>query len=85
MHKGAAMSSGGAHRAVRDSAADSHTLYGALYHYPRAKHEPGEMRKIVDWDGGWYLGEIPEPNVTYNVIGNSNEHGLVIAETTFGG
>ena len=32
-----------------------------------------------------YLGEIPEAAETYNVVGNVNEHGLVITESTFGG
>ncbi len=34
---------------------------------------------------GTYLGEIPEAAETYNVVGNVNEHGLVITESTFGG
>jgi len=43
------------------------------------------MRDIWDWDGSFFLGSIPEVNHTYNVVGNMNEHGLVIGETTFGG
>ena len=43
------------------------------------------MRDIWDWDGSFFLGSIPEANHTYNVVGNMNEHGLVIGETTFGG
>lgn len=66
-------------------AADSHSLFGELYHYPAAHHEPGSMRKIVDWDSGKYLGEIPEVAETFNVIGNMNEHQVVIAESTWGG
>ena len=31
------------------------------------------------------MGEIPQVNETYNVVGNGNEHGLVIGESTFGG
>lgn len=31
------------------------------------------------------MGEIPESPITYNVIGNVNEWGLVITESTFGG
>ena len=31
------------------------------------------------------MGEIPEAAETYNVVGNVNEHGLVICESTFGG
>ena len=38
-----------------------------------------------DWDGGFYLGQIPEVAHTFNVVGNGNEYGLVIGETTFGG
>ena len=66
-------------------AADSHTLYGELYHTPGATHAPGEMRKIYEWDTGKYLGEIPQPERTYTTIGNMNEHGLTIAESTWGG
>jgi dipeptidase len=66
-------------------AADSHVLYGALYHQPAAKHKAGEMRKVVEWDTGKILGEIPEVAETYNVVGNMNEHQVVIAETTWGG
>jgi hypothetical protein len=43
------------------------------------------MRKVYDWDSGVYYGEILEVPETYNVVGNSNEHGLVIGESTFGG
>lgn len=31
------------------------------------------------------MGDIPQVNKTYNVIGNGNERGLVIGESTFGG
>ena len=65
--------------------ADSGDLYGQLYHYPSKENPVGSMRQIYDWDTGKYLGEIPEAQVTYNVIGNMNSHGLVIGETTFGG
>ena len=43
------------------------------------------MREIWDWDDSVYLGSIPEAEHTYNVVGNINEHGLIIGETTFGG
>jgi dipeptidase len=65
--------------------ADSGTVYGMLYHYPAAKHSKGEMRRVFDWDSGKYLGEIPEAEETYNVVGNVNEWGLIIGETTYGG
>ena len=65
--------------------ADSHSLYGELYHQPGGKHAPGTMRKVVEWDTGKYLGEIPEAPVTYTTLGNMNEHGLAIAESTWGG
>ena len=66
-------------------AADSHNLFGELYHSPAADHADGEMRAIVEWDTGKPLGEIPQPRHTYSTIGNMNEHGLVITESTWGG
>lgn len=66
-------------------AADSHNLYGELYTQPAADHAPGTMRKIVEWDTGKPIGEIPEVPHTYATVGNMNEHGLVIAESTWGG
>lgn len=66
-------------------AADSHVLFGELYHYPAADYPEGAMREIYDWDSGRYLGRIPEVPHTYNVVGNMNEWQLAIGETTFGG
>ncbi len=66
-------------------AADSHVLYGELYHWP-AKHYPaGSMLKVYEWDSNKYLGEIKQVEHTYSVIGNINEHQLSIGETTYGG
>ena len=65
--------------------ADSYGAFMYLYHYPAAKHQPGEMRIIHEWDTNKYLGEIPEAAETYNVIGNINEYQVTIGETTFGG
>ena len=65
--------------------ADSYGAFMWLYHYPAATHQPGEMRKISEWDTNKYLGEIPEAQETYNVIGNINEWQVTIGETTFGG
>lgn len=66
-------------------AADSYSLYGFLRYQPAADHQPGEMRKIFDWDTNKYLGEIPEVAHTYSVVGNINEKQLTIGETTYGG
>lgn len=66
-------------------AADSHTLYGALYNRQKATYPAGTMMDVYEWDTGHYLGQIPQVTETYNVIGNANEYGLVIAESTFGG
>ena len=65
--------------------ADSGNLYGSLSHYKAADHKEGALREIWDWDDSIYLGSIPEPAHTFNVVGNVNEHGLMIGETTFGG
>ncbi len=66
-------------------AADSHTLYGELYHWPAQSWPKGTMRQIIEWDTHKPLGFIPEVAYTYNVIGNMNEHQLAITESTWGG
>lgn len=66
-------------------AADSHNLYGMLTHTPAAIHPKGTMRKVVEWDTNKPLGEIPQPERTYNVVGNMNEHQVAIGESTWGG
>ncbi|WP_243346794.1 dipeptidase [Parabacteroides sp. FAFU027] len=66
-------------------AADSHVLYGELYHWPAATHSPGEMLDVREWDTNHLLGQIPQTERTYNVVGNMNECQLTIGETTFGG
>lgn len=65
--------------------ADSATVFGDVSHFPAAHHPEGTLREIYDWDTGKRLGAIPEPEYTYNVVGNTNEHQLSISETTFGG
>lgn len=65
--------------------ADDYGLFIGLCHYPVGKHEKGSVRKIYDWDTNVYHGQIPEAEVTYNVIGNINEYQVSIGETTFGG
>ena len=66
-------------------AADSHVLYGELYHYPAKDWPAGAMLDVYDWDGGMYRGQIPQIAHTYNVVGNMNEWQLAIGETTYGG
>ena len=65
--------------------ADSYGMSGFVAHFPAAKHAPGTMREVYDWDSGAFLGLIPEVAETYNIVGNINEHQVAIAETTFGG
>ena len=65
--------------------ADSYGAFMNLAHYPAGKHQKGEMRKIYEWDTNKYLGEIPEAEETWNVIGNTNEWQVTIGETTYGG
>ena len=66
-------------------AADSHTLYGELYHTPASLFPKGSILRIMEWDTGKYLGEIAQVEKTYSTMGNMNEHQLIITETTFGG
>jgi dipeptidase len=65
--------------------ADSFNLYGELYYFPAAKYNEGTLLDIYDWDTGKYLGRIKQALETFNVVGNMNEHQVVIGETTFGG
>lgn len=65
--------------------ADSHVLFGELYHWPAADYPDGTLMKIYEWDTGKYLGEIPQAKHTYNVVGNMNENQVAIGETTYTG
>ncbi len=65
--------------------ADSHVLYGELYHWPAATYPEGAMLDVYEWDTGKYLGQIKQLRETYNVIGNMNEYQVSIGETTYGG
>ncbi|KAB2846954.1 MAG: dipeptidase [Melioribacteraceae bacterium] len=65
--------------------ADSYNLYGELYHFKAAVYPNGSNLEIYEWDSGKFLGTIPQAEVTYNVVGNMNEHQVVIGETTFEG
>jgi dipeptidase len=65
--------------------ADSHVLYGELYHWPAASWPAGSMLDVYEWDTGKFMGKIPQAHQTYNVIGNMNEYQVAIGETTYGG
>lgn len=65
--------------------ADSHVLYGELYHWSAGIWPEGTMMDVYEWDTGKYLGQIKQAAQTYNVVGNINEHQVSIGETTFGG
>ncbi len=71
--------------AVITFVADSHTFYGDLTFTPARDHLRGTMRDIYEWDGGKYLGQIPEVPHTYQVVGLMNEHQVSLGETTWGG
>lgn len=66
-------------------ACDSHDIYGELYFWPAMDHPVGATVRIVDWITGKYLGDIPQISHTYKVIGNMNEHQVVVTESTWGG
>ncbi len=66
-------------------AADSHGLYGALYHTPAGRFKAGAMMPVYEWDTGRYLRNIPQVARTWSTVGNMNEHSLIISETTYGG
>ncbi len=65
--------------------ADSHVLYGELYHWPAAKYHEGTFKKIYEWDTGKYLGKIKQATETYNIVGSMNEYQVAIGETTYTG
>jgi dipeptidase len=64
--------------------ADDVGLFGSIDLRPAATHAPGSVRAVWDWDSQLYTGQIPQVNATYNVVGNTNEYGVIITETTFG-
>ncbi|MFA5741222.1 MAG: C69 family dipeptidase [Bacteroidales bacterium] len=66
-------------------AADSHTRYGCLAFYPAAFYPKGTMMEIREWGTNRHLGKIPQATETYSVVGNMNEHQVVIGESTWGG
>jgi len=66
-------------------AADSHVLYGELYHWQAATWPEGSLLDIYEWDTGKFMGKIKQAKQTYNVVGNMNEFQVAIGETTYGG
>lgn len=65
--------------------ADSHVLYGELYHWAAGTYPVGTMLDVYEWDTGKFLGQIPQAHQTYNVVGNMNDYQVAIGETTYGG
>lgn len=65
--------------------ADDYGMFGRLRYFPAARHPKGTMRRIVNGDTNKYLGEIPEAEETYAVMGQINEWQVAVTETTFGG
>ncbi|MBM3434650.1 MAG: dipeptidase [Bacteroidetes bacterium] len=65
--------------------ADSHVLYGELYHWAAASYPDGALLDVYEWDTGKFLGKIKQARQTFNVVGNMNEYQVAIGETTYGG
>jgi len=66
-------------------AADSHYTYGDLLFIPASDWKMGDKLQIYDGDSHKYLGFIDQATHTYKVVGNMNEHQVIITETTWGG
>lgn len=66
-------------------AADSHIRYGELYYRPAQKYPRGTMITLYDRGTNKHLGQIPQAEQTYSVVGMMNEHQVAIGESTFGG
>jgi len=56
-----------------------------LYFYPGGTYKPGDSLSVFGFRDGVFLGRIAQVAQTFKVIGNMNEHQVVIGETTFGG
>ena len=66
-------------------AADSHIRYGELYFRKAGKHASGTMITCYDRGTNKPLAQIPQAAETYRVVGMTNEFGVSIGESTFGG
>ena len=60
-------------------------LYRVVSGEAAATWPKGAMLDIIEWDTHKPLGQIPQVEKTYSVVGNMNEHQLAITESTFGG
>lgn len=65
--------------------ADAGGFMEPLYFRAATDHAPGAMLDIYEWDSDKHLGRIKQIPHTYQVVGNMNEHQVVIGETTFTG
>jgi len=65
--------------------ADSHIRYGELYYSPGGPQVKGSFYQCYDRGSHKPLARIPNPPLTYTVIGYMNEKQVAIGETTFGG
>lgn len=66
-------------------AADSYVRYGFLDFQPAGTYPKGAMRQINNWSTLENMGEIPQAPTTFSTIGNMNQKGLTIVESTWGG
>lgn len=64
---------------------DDYGAYGFMNFLPGGKHKKGGMRALYHYETNNYLGEIPEAEETFTVVGLMNEYQLSIHETTYGG
>ena len=64
---------------------DTAKRFGAVTHFAAAIWPEGSTRSIYDFETSVSKGEIPQPPKTLNVMGGSNELGVVIVESTCGG
>jgi len=64
---------------------DSYGSFEPLRVIPAADHPSGTMHPLYHYETSNYLGEVPEVEHTYGIVGLMNEHQVTIHETTWGG
>ena len=64
---------------------DSYGSFEPLRVIPAADHPAGTMHPLYHYETSNYLGEVPEVEHTYGIVGLMNEHQVAIHETTWGG